>query len=138
MVEVVPDDLVAEGQCQEVDEEVVWALRFSCCQWRAELLHLKTYLQMEVAVGWYLVAAGQAAAHDRQACSEAFSKETDSPLYCQNCVARAAAKLCGRCHPLRTNCLSRRSHDRMFHIVFLKLGLYDKVRHSIADHCIAN
>ena len=99
MVEVVPDDLVAEGKCQEGDEEGGWALRFSCCQWRAELLHLKTYLQMEVAVGWYLVAAGQAAAHDRQACSEAFSKETDSPLYCQNCVARAAAaKLCGRCH----------------------------------------
>ena len=99
MVEVVPDDLVAEGQCQEVDEEVVWALRFSCCQWRAELLHLKTYLQMEVAVGWYLVAAGQAVAHNRQACSEAFPKETAPPLYCQNCVARAAAaKLCGRCH----------------------------------------
>ena len=56
MVEVVPADLDAEGQCQEVDEEVVWALRFSCCQWRAELLHLKTYWQMEVAVGWYLVA----------------------------------------------------------------------------------
>ena len=109
MVEVVPDDLVAEGQCQEVDEEVVWALRFSCCQWRAELLHLKTYWQMEVAVGWYLVAAGQAVAHNRQACSEAFPKETAPPLYCQNCVARAAAKLCGRCHPLRTNlsqCLS--------------------------------
>ena len=55
--------------------------------------------QNEVAVGWCLVAAGQAVAHNRQACSEAFPKETAPPLYCQNCVARAAAaKLCGRCH----------------------------------------